>query len=275
MRMILPVEDEFSDVISKAQKAQGVSTEDLAERCGVAESVIRSARKGDCDGASLEAIGKALGLKVDALLRLARGDWRPAVVEDLEGFALVCSPFYEWQVNAFLLWDRASRRAAVFDTGSTAGPLIEAIERRGLELEAVIVTHAHWDHFDGAGDLLERWPGAKAFLGGRDGTISVDTIAMDEGFSYQLGGLRIRGFDTPGHTVGGMTFVVEGLGRPLAVVGDALFAGSMGAANVSYEDALRSLGRILGLEEETVLAPGHGPLTTVGEEREMNCFFVG
>lgn len=270
--MILPVEDDFNDVLSKAQKAQGISTEVLSERCGVSESSIRAARRGEFDEAAVSAIGEELGLKGDALLKLAKGDWRPGYVGAIDGFSMVCSPFYDWQVNAFAVWDIASKRAVVFDTGTEAGPLLEELDSRGLALEAVIVTHAHWDHFDGAPDLRKRWPRARVFLGAKDGGISVPTEPMREGFSYDLGAVRIEGFDTPGHTVGGMSFVLKGLGRPVAVVGDALFAGSMGAANTSYEDALRSLGRILSLAEDTVLAPGHGPLTTVGEEREMNCF---
>ncbi|MBK1876385.1 MBL fold metallo-hydrolase [Pelagicoccus mobilis] len=270
--MILPVEDEFNDVLSKAQKAQGISTEVLAERCGVSESLIRAARRGEFDEKAVSALGEELGLKVDALLTLAKGEWRPSDVAEIEGFSMVCSPFYDWQVNAFLVWEAVSKRAVVFDSGTKAEPLIEEIERRGLELEAIIVTHAHWDHFDGAPELLKRWPEAKVFLGAKDGEISVPTLGMEEGFSYKMGAIEIEGFDTPGHTAGGMTFMVKGLERPLAIVGDALFAGSMGAANTSYADALKSLQKILSLPEGTVLAPGHGPLTTVGEEREMNCF---
>ena len=270
--MILPVEDEFNDVLSKAQKAQGLSTEELSQRCGIAESLIRAARRGEFDEAVVRALAEELGLRRDALLSLASGDWRPKEVGEIEGFAMVCSPFHDWQVNAFLVWDAASQKAIAFDTGTKAEPLIAEIERRGLALEAVILTHAHWDHYEAAPELLKRWPAARVFLGAKDGAVSVPSEAMEEGFAFGIGALQIAGFYTPGHTSGGMTFTVSGLARPLAIVGDALFAGSMGAANTSYEDALVSLSRILSLNPDTVLAPGHGPLTTVKEEREMNCF---
>lgn len=270
--MILPVEDEFSDVLSKAQKGQGVSTESLAECAGVSENAIRAARRGEFDETVVAALGKELGLNVPALLTLGRGDWRPCEVSEIEGFAMVCSPFYDWQVNAFAVWDLPTRRAVVFDTGTTAEPLVALLEGKGLVLEAVILTHAHWDHYDGAADLKKRWPDARVLLGAKDGTISVPTEAIREGFSLDLGALTISGFDSPGHTAGGMTFEVSGLGRRLAIVGDALFAGSMGGANVSYSGGITSLKRILELDATTVLAPGHGPLTTVAEEREMNCF---
>jgi glyoxylase-like metal-dependent hydrolase (beta-lactamase superfamily II) len=73
-----------------------------------------------------------------------------------------------------------------------------------------------------------------------------------------------------------MTYVVTGLARRIAIVGDSLFAGSMGGGNVSYRDALQNnLGKILTLPDETIICPGHGPMTTVGEEKEHNPFFAG
>src|SRR5437867_1453712 len=81
---------------------------------------------------------------------------------------------------------------------------------------------------------------------------------------------------TWGHSPGGMTYVVTGLARLIAIVGDSLFAGSMGGGNVSYQDALRNnLEKILTLPDETIICPGHGPMTTVGEEKQHNPFFAG
>jgi len=68
---------------------------------------------------------------------------------------------------------------------------------------------------------------------------------------------------------------VSGLARPIAIVGDSLFAGSMGGGNVSYRDALRTnFEKILTLPDQTIICPGHGPMTTVGEEKEHNPFFA-
>jgi len=81
---------------------------------------------------------------------------------------------------------------------------------------------------------------------------------------------------TWGHSPGGMTYVVIGLAHPIAIVGDSLFAGSMGGGNVSYHDALRNnLEKILTLSDDTIICPGHGPMTTVGEEKAHNPFFAG
>jgi hydroxyacylglutathione hydrolase len=80
---------------------------------------------------------------------------------------------------------------------------------------------------------------------------------------------------TCGHTSGGITYVVHGLEFPVAVVGDAMFAGSMGGGMVSYRDALRTnREQILTLPDDTILCCGHGPLTTVGEEKLHNPFFA-
>ena len=73
-----------------------------------------------------------------------------------------------------------------------------------------------------------------------------------------------------------MTYFVTGLAHPLAIVGDSIFAGSMGGGNVSYKDAVNNnLKKILTLPDDTIICPGHGPLTTVAEEKEHNPFFAG
>ena len=98
--------------------------------------------------------------------------------------------------------------------------------------------------------------------------------SITEGFSYKCGFLSLFAKHTHGHALGGMSYVIEGLERPIAVVGDAIFAGSMGGATISYEDALRTnREKIMTLPDDTVLCSGHGPMTTVSEEKKNNPFF--
>ena len=98
---------------------------------------------------------------------------------------------------------------------------------------------------------------------------------VEEGKRFRVGSLEIEARLTSGHSPGGMTYVITGLSRPVAIVGDSLFAGSMGGGNVSYEDALRNnREKILTLPGETIVCPGHGPLTTVGKEKRDNPFFA-
>ena len=98
--------------------------------------------------------------------------------------------------------------------------------------------------------------------------------AVEAGRRFTVGALEIETRQTSGHSRGGITYVISGLPRRLAVVGDSMFAGSMGGGLVAYEDALRNnREKILTLPDEVIVCPGHGPLTTVREEKGHNPFF--
>jgi hydroxyacylglutathione hydrolase len=91
-----------------------------------------------------------------------------------------------------------------------------------------------------------------------------------------LGRLHIETRDTAGHSAGGTTYHIHGLDTPLAIVGDALFAGSVGGIKSDYREALKRIrDHILSGQDGTILAPGHGPLTTVAQEKTSNPFFPG
>ncbi|MEM9017441.1 MAG: MBL fold metallo-hydrolase, partial [Verrucomicrobiota bacterium] len=106
----------------------------------------------------------------------------------------------------------------------------------------------------------EPWPGTETFA---------------EGAVFAVGGLSVSTLTTSGHSLGGTTYFVEGLERPIAVVGDAIFAGSMGGGMISFDDAWKNnREKILTLPDETVICPGHGPLTSVAEEKRNNPFFA-
>ena len=271
--MKLPVEDDFNDIIGKAQKGQGINTEDLAVSSGVAEEVIRRLRRGELDETELEKLGGALGLNVPALMKIARKEWYPNQPDDFDGFAMIPSPFHDMHVNAFLVWDPKSLQAAAFDTGTTADPMIELIEDRGLSLESLFITHGHGDHIASLDTLVDRY-GCSLYAPDKEGRFEGATIVGD-GSRFEVGSIGVEAISTPGHTAGGMSYFASGLVRPIAIVGDALFAGSMGAANTSYSDGLRGLNKLLALPDDTVLGSGHGPLTTVAEEKVMNCFYCG
>lgn len=270
--MKLALEDGFNDILSKAQKGQGVSTEVLSQRSSLDEATIRGLRRGEFAPESVAKAADALGLRAEPLMAIARGDWLPEQPQPMDGFRQFSTPFHEWQVNAFLVWNRETRRAVAFDTGTDAAPMIEFLRQERLSLEALLLTHTHWDHVEGVSALREAFS-PRIIVNALEGSDVAGAEGIREGFNARLAGFEIEAMETPGHTEGGTTYLVGGLSQPLAVVGDALFAGSMGAANVSYEEALKGLNRILELPEQTVLAPGHGPVTTVAEERRMNCFW--
>ena len=176
-------------------------------------------------------------------------------------------------VNAYLVWDPAKRVAAAFDTGADSREMVRSAKHHKLDVQLILLTHAHPDHVADLPGLREE-TGADVFTPAREPVPGAEPI--DEGKKFRLGNLQIDTRLTWGHSPGGMTYVVTGLARPIAIVGDSLFAGSMGGGNVSYRDALQNnLEKILTLPDETIICPGHGPMTTVGEEKQHNPFFAG
>src|SRR6476620_9271577 len=176
-------------------------------------------------------------------------------------------------VNAYLVWEPGTRVAAAFDTGADSRELVRFAKHHKLNVQLILLTHAHPDHVADLPALREE-TGADVFTPAREPVPGAEPI--DERKKFRLGNLQIDTRLTWGHSSGGMTYVVNGLAPPIAVVGASLFAGSMGGGNVSYRDALQNnLKKILTLLDETIICPGHGPTTTVAEEKQHNPFFAG
>jgi hydroxyacylglutathione hydrolase len=270
--MAIPLEDNVSDIIGKAQRGLGISDSRLAERSGVSAEKIRKMREGAFEGDAVERVAPLLNLEAAALRKLADGQWDPEAVEEMEGLAQFNTVYGDMTVNAYLAWDPAAREAVAFDTGADCHGMLERIAAEKLSVKLILLTHAHPDHI---ADLprLRKETGAPVYISDRESAEGAEAIA--EGKRFRVGSLEIKARLTWGHSPGGMTFVITGLGRPVAIVGDSLFAGSMGGGNVSYEEALRNnREKILSLPDETIVCPGHGPLTTVGKEKRDNPFFA-
>jgi hydroxyacylglutathione hydrolase len=270
---MIPLEDNVGDIIGKAQRGLGISDSELAKKAGVDLQTIRKLREGDFDEAALLGVAPILDLAADPLCELAKGEWRPEKINERDGFAQFNTRFHDMTVNAYLVWDPASRAAAVFDTGADCSEMVRFASRHKLNVQLILLTHAHPDHVADLPRLREE-TGANVLGPAREPVSGAEPI--DEGKHFHIGNLEIDTRLTWGHSQGGMTYVVTGLARPIAIVGDSLFAGSMGGGNVSYQDALQNnLQKILTLPNETILCPGHGPMTTVGEEKKHNPFFAG
>lgn len=268
----LPVHDTFSDVLLKAMRGLKLGDAELAVRAGLDASTVQAARKGRADDATLRALAKPLQLCPVALIALARGSWRTPEVALPEGCAMVTTKFEDTTVNAYLAWDRGTQRAVVFDTGMTAVPLLAEAKKRGLKIELILLTHTHRDHLGDVGRLREE-TGAPVWASEREPCAGGKSFA--EGHTFTVGDLSIRTLSTWGHTAGGSSYIITGLNRWVAITGDSIFAGSMGGALVSYEDAIaNNAHKLLRLPEGTILASGHGPLTTVGHEKRHNPFFA-
>jgi len=269
---MIPLENNAADIIEKAQHGLGISDSELAEKSGVAQETIRKLRDGDFDELALLSVAPVLGLDGRALCELAKGEWRPETPEELNGLAQFNTDHHGMAVNSYLVWDPACRVAAAFDTGADCSEMIRFAKCHKLNVQLILLTHAHADHVADLPRLREE-TGADVFSPAREPVPGAAPVV--EGRKFRLGNLQIDTRLTCGHSPGGITYVVTGLARPIAIVGDSLFAGSMGGGNVSYQDALKNnLEKILILSDETIICPGHGPMTTVGEEKEHNPFFA-
>jgi glyoxylase-like metal-dependent hydrolase (beta-lactamase superfamily II) len=270
--MPIPLEDTYTDILGKAMRGLKLDDHALAQRAGVGVPELQALRGGTFSLAVAAKVAPPLALNVGALSALAEKRYSPGEVT-LEGLAQFNTVFEDMTVNAYLVWDPKTRDAAVFDTGTDCGGILAEAAARGLTVRHIFLTHTHGDHIFDLDRLREK-TGAPAWVGDREPVEGATPFAA--GKSWELGGLKIESRLTWGHSPGGVTYVVTGLARPVAVVGDSIFAGSMGGGNVSYADAVKNnVEKILTLPPTTVICPGHGPLTTVGEELKHNPFFAG
>lgn len=268
----IPLEDSSADIIGKAQRGLSLGDEALAAKSGATISEIETLKSGGFDEAALRKVAGALALGPNALLALAKSAYKPAAVEPPEGLAHFNTAFEDMTVNSFLAWDPESKEAAAFDTGADARPMLEFVAAHGLRVGQIFITHIHADHILALDRLLEA-TGARAWVCDREPIPNAGPFSP--GRSFHIGKLQVETRPTSGHAAGGVTFFIQGLAQPVAVVGDSMFAGSMGGGMVSYADALRNnRGQVLTLPDATIICPGHGPLTTVGEQKTANPFFA-
>jgi glyoxylase-like metal-dependent hydrolase (beta-lactamase superfamily II) len=280
------LEDEWFDVVAKARSGRGISIAKTADAAGVSFEALESweAGTGAPNPAQLSSVARVLGLDPDKLVTLQQGNGHPDPVsplprtngslrvETLTGF------MRDYAVHAYLLYHEGEPDAVLIDTGYEPIRAIEAVLSRRLLLRWVALTHCHPDHMEGA-PVLKAQTGARIavpkaeYAAYRAHHREEPDLAVEDGSEIEASpGLTLRAISTPGHTAGGTCYRVESV----CAVGDALFASSMGRA--MSPDGYRSLreavtSRILTLPPDTVLLPGHGPVTTVRDERRNNPFF--
>ena len=266
----IPLEDGFSDILGKTQRGLKLSDQELSARSGVTVGDIVKLRGGTVAEPALRKVAAALGLSADALVALANKSYAP-LPREVHGLAQFNTPYEDFTVNAYLAWDRSTGDAVLFDTGATAEPVLQFCKQHGLKIRLILLTHTHPDHIADLARVKEV-TGAPAWVGA--GENFADAQAFAEGKTFEVGSLSIETRQTSGHAAGGITFVVHGLEVPVAVVGDALFAGSMGGGMISFGEALENnRKKLFTLPDDTIVASGHGPLTTLGEEKANNPFY--
>jgi len=276
-RFRVQLEDHLGDIIRKACAMNGISKTVAAAAAEISESEFltfgetgKSAQK-----INLLALGKLLGLNSAKLTAIANG-WLPAKtdISRWQKLRAITTKDDDFTVNCFLVWDEATRAAALFDTGLDATPILDCLAAERLQLEHIFITHSHWDHVEALPQIRAAWPQARLHSGSQNAPASRRN-QPDEIIS--LGGLRVAHRATPGHADDGVTYLIShwpDAAPQVAIVGDAIFAGSMGNGNGAWKLAKQKIcEQILTLPADTLLCPGHGPLTTVAEEKEHNPFF--
>ena len=202
-----------------------------------------------------------------------------------------------FETNSYLVYPEGGAVGAqcwIVDPSFGPGPLIRRVKELGLKPAAIVLTHAHADHIAGVDEVLRAFPSPPlpvlvheaerewlgdavknlSLLGGVPVTAKGPTGTMAEGDELEIGGVKWRVLHTPGHSPGGIT--LHHAGSATAIVGDTLFAGSVGRSDFPGSDP-RTLERsirekLYRLPDETVIYPGHGPASTIGEEKRSNPF---
>ena len=270
--MNIPLEDLFEDIVGKSQRGLRVSDQELCQQAHLSGEELLGVKKGSGTPAAVSALAEALGLGPKALVASYSKNWYPTNVPIFDGAKQFNTPLLDMTVNAYLIWDPKTKEAAIFDTGADATELLAFVDSAGLTVKYLFLTHTHQDHVAELGAIVKRTH-AEIFSPELEPLPRTKTVR--EGDQFRLAELRIETRLTNGHSPGGTSYVVHGLQHPVAVVGDSLFAGSMGGAPNDYQKALQNnLEKLLSLPEDTLVCPGHGPLTTVANEREHNPFFA-
>lgn len=271
------LEDHVGDVMSKARQSAGVTVSAAAAAAGLSESDYGQVEAtGQLKRVpNYEALAALLGLNGLKLSRLA-GGWKPAEVDlgRWRELRQITTQGPSYSVNCYLVWDEVTREAALFDTGFEAGPVLALIEENKLHLRHLFITHTHSDHVAALEPIRQKHPKAKLHSNSKAAPVEQRNRAND---FIHLGSLRVTNRDTPGHAEDGVTYIVGNFPEDapsIAVVGDAIFAGSMGGARQLAELAKQKIReQIFTLPGDTLICPGHGPVTTVAEQKEINPFF--
>lgn len=255
----------------------GISSNQVAAAGQITDELLSNFEEfgTDSDGINFEAIASLLTLDGKKLRALAAG-WEPASqdVSKWHHLRQIETDDGGMAVNCFLIWDQNSGEAALFDTGWIVRPIQEYVEQHELNLRHIFITHSHYDHIEALGHVRNLAPAA-AIHSNIAAAPKAQQLMPDE--SFQLGALSIQYRKTPGHADDGITYVVDGFPghQPqIAIVGDAIFAGSIGGARSHFQLARDKIREsIFSLPGETLICPGHGPVSTVAEELSHNPFF--
>ena len=204
---------------------------------------------------------------------------------------IVSIPFEE---NAYIAHLLDRKDCLIVDPGLEPEKIIDYLERRGLLPSAILITHGHSDHIAGNDAIKARWPESQLVIGASEAAKLTDPksnlsamfgfrlvsppadVTVQDGEIFTAAGIRVLIRSTPGHSIGHVVYIIEDTDPKIVFVGDVIFAGSVGRTDLvdgdfdQLADGIRT--KLYTLPDSTILLPGHGPSTTVGEEKRSNPF---
>ncbi len=251
------LEDDFTYVIRKALKGLNLAPSEAARLAGLLDDEVLSFSRGNFSAETARQLAPVLGLNADALAKHSDYLPRPLLHPGIHRLDL---PFGPERTNAWLI--QTADLTLLFDTGYEATSCLTALEKMKVEkIDHIFITHIDRDHIGGIRSFFER---------------EIPFTTPELATMAHIGGLSIEVRNLAGHFVPAVGYLIHGLTTaPVFVVGDALFAGSIGGCATPrlYQLALANLkAAITDLTDQTIILPGHGPATTLGEERASNPF---
>jgi hydroxyacylglutathione hydrolase len=277
MKIVLDMEDTFGDIVRKATRGRQTDAAGVASHTGITVARLNALLSDQAVPTEAEARAIATDLKLDPgkLADIGVSRWKPKTRE--------LDPHLGHQVNAphpsngYFIILKEQRVAAFVDPGGRADNIAATLRRSPVALQYILVTHKHHDHIDALAQVRRDFPGARVVVHRLDAPALGDdargALGIADGDTLPFGDGELRLIHTPGHTDGSSCFLFAGN----IFTGDTLFAGSVGGLfgdRYGYQDLLANAStKIFSLPDGMVVFPGHGPPTTIGEERAHNPFF--
>jgi len=276
------LEDEFGDVIGKARRGLGFEPAEVAQRADLDEATVQHME--DCERQPTQAesdhLAAALELHAPSLWDVATEAWRPQAQSATlaGGLQVRMIPHPPMRVTMYIVGDPATGDALVVDPGALPETVLKTVSESGWRVTAYLITHGDADHIDALAAVYARAPapvwvheGARSLVHGVDGT-NLNVLTGDGPFN--AGPFALEALETPGHAPGHTAYAL----RDGVLVGDTVFAGSIGGTrtgNLGYAGQLAAIrGKLMTRDDDTKFFPGHGPPTTVGEEKLHNPFLA-
>jgi glyoxylase-like metal-dependent hydrolase (beta-lactamase superfamily II) len=201
---------------------------------------------------------------------------------------------HPFEQNTYILWGSGRSDCVIVDPGMEPEKIIRFLEKQKLTPAALLITHGHSDHIAGILALKQRWPDVPVVIGGSDAAKLTDPnqnlsvlfglplvcppadVTVNDGDTYEAAGLRFNVLAIPGHSAGHVVYICMGQVPPIVLVGDVIFAGSIGRTDFPDGDHHALISgirkKLFALSDDAVLLSGHGESTTVGEEKRHNPF---